>query len=58
MANRGDIEIDQEALREHWEERAAIREYDGGQHRAAAEQDAWTEVNRIHLARAVKAATK
>lgn len=27
-----------------WEERAAIREYDGGQDREAAEQDAYREV--------------
>jgi len=58
MANRGDIQIDHEDLQEHWEERAAIKEYDGGQHRIAAEQDAWTEVWKMHLVRAVKAATQ
>ena len=58
MANRGDIELNQEDLREHWEERAAIMEYDGGQHRAAAEQDAWYAVWKMHLVRAVKAATR
>ncbi len=35
--------IDQ-ANREYWAERAAIREYDGGQSRSDAERDAWTDV--------------
>lgn len=33
-----------QANREWWEERAAIREYDGGQSREDAERDAWTDV--------------
>lgn len=35
-----------ELARDAFEERAAIREFDGGQHRTEAERDAWPEARR------------
>jgi len=34
----------EQATREWWEERAAIREFDGGQSREDAERDGWLDV--------------
>jgi hypothetical protein len=39
--------LDVEAVVEAWTERAAIREYDGGQSRAAAEHDAFDDVQAL-----------
>ena len=40
--------VDAEALVEEWAERAAIREFEGGQSRADAERDALDDVRLAH----------
>jgi hypothetical protein len=40
--------IDAETLVEQWAERAAIREFEGGQTRAHAERDALDDVSALH----------
>jgi len=40
--------VDAEALVEQWAERAAIREFEGGQARADAERDALDDVRAMH----------
>ena len=40
--------VDPEALVEEWTERAAIREFEGGQSRADAERDALDDVRLAH----------
>lgn len=40
--------LDAEALVEQWAERAAIREFEGGQARADAERDALDDVSALH----------
>lgn len=52
---RGAVELNGEDLQEHYEERAAIMEYDGGIPRYAAEADAWNSVNLLHRQRLTRA---
>ena len=40
--------VDADALVEEWAERAAIREFEGGQARADAERDALDDVSALH----------
>ena len=40
--------VDADALVEEWTERAAIREFDGGQSRADAERDALDDIRLAH----------
>ena len=49
--------LDPEALFEEWSERAAIREYEGGQSRADAERDAFDDVRLAHRIGPKSAAT-
>lgn len=49
------IGLDPDDLREHYEERAAIKEYCGGLPRHAAEASAWNEVNLEHRKRLARA---
>lgn len=43
-----DLGVDADALVEQWAERAAIREFEGGQARADAERDALDDVRAMH----------
>ena len=41
------VGVDPDELAEWWSERAAVREYEGGQSRAEAEQSAFEDVERV-----------